>query len=150
MDCGPRCWRYVEKLNGRRATLKHLLELCGTTTDGTYIPNMVVAGEALNYACVVRENMTWRQLQSDLRRGRHVIAVWWSVINAGVPSKPEGHYSVIKAVTRNKVWLYDPEAEDVIILPREMWLSHWWSWEHPPAGERKDYVRTAIVARKKS
>lgn len=144
MDCGPRCWRWIEAQSGRRATLKRLISLCKTDENGTTFADMIAGGRALGYHCTLKQNMTWAGLQHELRKGRYVIPAWWTVLNAGVASKPDGHYSVITKAARGVVTLYDPDADDIISVPREMWWSHWYDFEIID-GVRTDFIRSAVI-----
>ena len=149
MNCGALCLRYIHTEHGKQISLRRSRELCKTTRNGTSIPNLVNALESLGYRNVrVKQNLTWTQLKRLVDSGNDVIVSWISDLPAGnVPAFAEGHYSVARKLTCDAIDLFDPDADQIIRLPKAYFLARFYDFAIDRAGKRTDFLQTAVVAR---
>ena len=145
MLCGPYCIQFIHtQRHKQKLTLARASKLCGTTKNGTGVDGMVEALINLDYTARLKEKMSWSQLRDATRSGADVIVLWWSVLNVGAPSQPDGHWSVALRVRRNEIDLYDPDPAQSITLSRKFFEAHWYDARISP---HKDYINTAVIAR---
>lgn len=150
MVCGAMCLRYVHNQHGHKLSLKRARRLAKTGRHGTYADDLVNALNTLGYKARVKHNLKWHELKRLVDSGADVICSWWSVLDDGKGhfSPPDGHYSVVTRVEQDKIHIFDPDAEEIIALPKEMFLSHWWDYQIGHGG-RKDFIHAAVIARYK-
>lgn len=149
MNCGAWCVRHIHNSHGHRLSLKRARQLARTGRHGTYIPDLMNALVELGYCNVrLKQNLKWHELKNFVDGGNDVIVSWFSDLPSGkTPSLADGHYSVAKKLTKDTISIYDPDAEQVITLPRAFFWSRFYDYELDHAGKRTDFLQAAIVAR---
>lgn len=149
MDCGAICLKYVHASHGKTISLRKARQLCKTTRKGTYVADLMDALHSLKYKNVrLRRMITWNILKQMVSRGNDVFVVWWSDLDSsGVAAPADGHWSVVRKVTKNTITLFDPDPEEEITLPRIAFEARWFDYEKTHAGKRDDFIRAAVIAR---
>jgi len=100
--CGPASLRAVLLYFGVDKTEAEIAKLAGSNPDeGTPPEGLVRAAKALGFNAHTKSGATLDDIREWLGKGTPVIVDWFSV--------DEGHYSVVKSIEDNKVFLMDPE-----------------------------------------
>lgn len=151
MVCGALCVKHIHQGHGKKLSLRKAKEVCKTGRHGTRHVDMMDGLVALGYKNVrCKERIKWGELKRLVDSGADVIVNWLSDLPAGNrPSFTDGHYSVAKKVTKDSIFLYDPDADQVIELPKLFFLARFYDYEIDHAGKRTDYAQSAIIARYK-
>jgi len=149
MLCGALCLQHVHQSHGKKLSLRKARELAKTTRHGTTVTNLMSALEQLGYSHVrLKQRLTWSSLKRLVNGKNDVFVTWLSDLPSGNVAMPaDGHYSVVRKVSRESLVLYDPDFSTEITLPRAFFWSRFYDFEIDRAGKRTDYLQCAIVAR---
>lgn len=149
MNCGALCVQYIHRGHGKKMSLRKAREMCGTNRHGTRHDGLMNGLMDLGYRNVrCKERVTWGELKRLVDSGADVIVNWLSDLPAGSrPAPADGHYSVAKKLTKDTIAIYDPDAEQIITLPKQFFMSRFYDYELDHAGKRTDFLQSAIIAR---
>lgn len=149
MNCGAICLQYVHRSHGKQLSLPKARRLCKTSRKGTYVIDLIDALHTLGYKNPrLRRMMTWQLLKQTVARGNDVFVTWWSDLDSnGAAAPADGHWSVVRKVTKDTITLFDPDPEEEITLPRMAFEARWFDYEKDHAGKRDDFIRAAVIAR---
>lgn len=148
MNCGPVCIQYVLKKHGYNATLEEVVAECQTNRLGTTYANMAKALTDYKFYVTEYRLLTWEWIQSFLDWERDVFISWWSPLDdgAGNPGPPDGHWCVVESLTPESVFLFDPDPETIIEVPKALVWANWYDYEIDAGGNRINYIRSALTA----
>lgn len=119
-ECGNTSLAAVAQFFGRRESPVDFAKLAGTTVDGTDHGNMIAAARAIGGRVFAKSGGTIAELAASIAGGVPPIVGWWSMDEGDRDfdrrwslvrrrRKDCGHYSVVKAVTDERVILMDPQ-----------------------------------------
>ncbi|MEY4723535.1 MAG: hypothetical protein RLZZ324_1048 [Candidatus Parcubacteria bacterium] len=148
--CGAASLKIALAYFGKNVSEKRLARLSGTTpTSGVDHAGLIAAAKKIGATAREKRNASI----ADLRHLVHVkripvIVGWQSPLVPGETMRPDGtepeeHYSVVSAVTRTHVRMYDPNMRSGRrSLPIKIFLKHWWDTGKGP----RDIVRRWMIA----
>ena len=87
-----------------------------------YNDDLVTALKKLGFNVREKKNVTWGQL-SKANVKKNVIVVSW-MLRGYI-----GHFSVVDHVTKNSIYLADPESGETIKLQRLVFMRLWFDYE---------------------
>lgn len=147
MYCGPASLRYFHMKNGKLISMERATKYCSTTKRYGTSPQKLIEGlEKLKYKSEYKERLSWGELQKYFKESEGVFILWWSEFEWDVPTLQDGHWSVVEKVEWDRISLWDPDAEEVIILPRKYFELRW--YDCIGYGQRrKDYLRSIVIVK---
>lgn len=102
--CGPVSLKHAIKILGKRVSLKRLIEMCKTTSNGTSTTNMIHTANKLGLSVLIVEYATLHHLKSALKyRSKELRAVLVSYLydldddDAHTPHPESGHWAVVSS-----------------------------------------------------
>ncbi|MDO8581459.1 MAG: cysteine peptidase family C39 domain-containing protein [bacterium] len=120
--CGPASLKTILDHLGRSREEQELVRLCGTSDHGTEHAGLIVTAQTLGAHIFEKtdgalEEIAWFLVTPKLP----VLVAWWSDYHP--PAGP--HYSVICRMSRNYVFLADPEEKRVRRMRHHSFLTRW-------------------------
>lgn len=116
---GPAVARMVLKHHDTVLSESYLTKLLDTTKDyGTRILRLIMILRNFGLTCKLYKNSTIGQIKQKLPNN-HVI------VNYFLEDRKEGHYALVKKVTKNKIYLIDPRYGSKHFLEIEYFNDHW-------------------------
>lgn len=154
MYCGVYCIQHIQRSEGKRIGKARVAKMAGTNRNGTRSEGMVNALTQLGYRTSFKERLSWGRLKSYVDRGYYVIVAWWSILDYGDKvthaAPADGHWSVVKSMTKDTIVLYDPDVPQLRDLSKAFWMAHWWDYDIDPATkERHSLIQAAVLAKPK-
>ncbi len=117
--CGPAVARMILNHHEIRLSESYLTKLLDTTKNsGTRILRLVMILRNFGLTCKVYKNSTIGQIKQKLA-GNHVI------VNYFLDDWKESHYSIVKKVTKSKIYLIDPRYGSKHHVDIENFNDHW-------------------------
>lgn len=146
--CGPACLRMVLDYFGKPDTEADISDAVGCTPEaGTSPANMARYLRKRGFVARSRSMRNLADIKADIKRGRPSIIAYQAWSGSGVElaaSNDHGHYSIITAVTADRVTLCDPSAKTKRIhLDHETFLARW----HDRCAKGCHYERWALSVR---
>lgn len=100
--CGPASLKMVLAYYGVRKSERALARLSGATrTQGVEAPALAKVARKLGFSALIKDRATLADIKKYLKAGTPVIVDWFS--------HDDGHYSVVVGLTRDTIYLQDPE-----------------------------------------
>lgn len=105
--CGPTALKHALSMFGKRKSLDHLMELCGTNSNGTSTKNMIRAATKLGFSVLAVEYATLHHLQSALKYKpkelRAVLVTYLYDLDEKENLQPEsGHWAAVSSYMASK------------------------------------------------
>lgn len=132
--CFPASAKFILRRFGETRTQEELGIIFGTTKEkGTALAGIERGFAQLGYRAEVREDSRWEDIEKAVEKGWGVIVDWWHDLD----DEPDGHYSVVKEISRNEIVLLDPEIGGKRTLERKDFERKWWDIEENDERERR-------------
>jgi len=117
--CGPAVVRMALNHHNTNLSESYLTKLLDTTKDyGTRITRLVVILRNFGLTCKMYKNSTIGQLKQKLDNNVVIVSYY-------LEEYKEGHYAIVKKVTKNKIYLIDPWYGSKHNLEIEYFVDHW-------------------------
>lgn len=119
--CGPAVARMVLNHHETKLSESYLSKLLDTTKNsGTRISRLIMIFRNFGLTCKMYKNSNIGQLKLKLTNN-HVI------VNYYLDEWKEGHYAIVKKVTKSKIYLIDPWFGSKHYLDIEYFNDHWYN-----------------------
>jgi len=149
-SCGAASLQAVLMYYGDEYMESSLMEMLGTTTNGTNPKDIVRVAEDLGYTAELKENLTIEDLENSVKKGIPVIVdgqAWRDGDDLNLPWSnvwESGHYMVVIGTDKKNVYLEDPSMLGSRgIIPREEFLERWHDYD-----DKKYYNMGIFIAGK--
>ena len=134
--CGPASLEIVLKYYGRQEKQHELKKLLGSTyLNGTMNKDMIRVSRALGFKVKYKINSSMDEIRKLISKGIPPIVSWFT---------PEGgsHYSVVKGVDKNSIFIADPELNKTRKFKIEDFEDRW----HNVDWDSMTYVKKLFVS----
>ena len=119
--CGPASLKILLSYYGVDKSEKQLAKLCKTKKDlGTSGENIKSAAEKLGFKVKIKDNSSFKDIESWLKMGAPVIVDWFT---------NDGHYSVAAGLDDKFIYLQDPELGRMRKLERKNFMTVWFDFK---------------------
>ena len=120
MDCGPSCLRMIAAHHGRQYTLEYLRDLCAIGKGGVSLRGISEGGETIGMRTLAA-SLPFKTLRDEVPLP---CIVHWD----------QNHFVVVYKITRNKVYVADPE-NGLLTYDHKEFLNGWIPHEQNPTDE---------------
>ncbi len=146
--CGPAALSYAAAQQGVYVKQSSLAKFTGTTIrNGVEIKDLMKGARRLGFKLKTirgkKPSYSLSYLNKEVKKGNSVVVDWL----LGNDITEDGHYSVFKGTTTNKVKLWDPSPGKMKVLNKENFIKRW--KDQTISGKSKDY-RWAMILRKEA
>ncbi|HPW34662.1 MAG TPA: C39 family peptidase [Candidatus Paceibacterota bacterium] len=131
-SCGPTCLRIILEYWGIKVSEMELIKRCKTIPGfGSKTKDIVKAAEYYGMKGFYKNFSSFSEIKKWLDKKIPVIVDWFS----GGPEKesakyaPDGHYSVVVGLDKNKIYLAETETGKIYSLKRSAFLRVWFDFE---------------------
>lgn len=132
---GPAVARIILNHHEIRLSESYLSKLLDTTKNsGTKMLRIVMILRNFGLTCNIYKNSNAGQIKQKLQNNL-------VIVNYFLDDTKEGHYAIVKKVTKNKIYLIDPWFGSKYFLELEYFNDHW----HNPS---KTLKKSMIVVKK--
>jgi len=136
--CGPASLKIVLDYYGIEKSEKELAVLCKIKKNlGTDDKGIKSAAEKLGFKVKIKNNSSYKDIQSWLNKGVPVIVNWFTKGRSDYSESEtaDGHYSVVAGLDDNFIYLQDPEIGKMRKIKRYDFMRVWFDF-------RGDYIKT--------
>lgn len=129
--CGPATLKIVFSYYGIDKSEKELAKISGWDKDlGIDDKAIKKAAEQLGFKIKIKNNSTFKDIESWLKKGVPVIVNWFTRGRSDYSDSavPDGHYSVVAGLDDKFIYLQDPEIGKIRKLDKEDFLTVWFDF----------------------
>lgn len=129
--CGPAVLKIVFGYYGINRSEEELAKISEWDKDlGIDDKSIKKTGEQLGFKVIIKNNSTFEDIESWLKKGIPVIVNWFTrgrsdYLDSAVP---DGHYSVVAGLDDRFIYLQDPEIGKIRKLDKEDFLAVWFDF----------------------
>ena len=129
--CGPAALKIVFGYYGINRSEEELAKISEWDKDlGIDDKSIKKTGEQLGFKVKIKNNSTFENIESWLKKGIPVIVNWFTrgrsdYLDSAVP---DGHYSVVAGLDDRFIYLQDPEIGKIRKLDKEDFLAVWFDF----------------------
>ena len=129
--CGPASLKTILDYYGINKTEEELAKLTGKDDSGVDDIRLVKAATYLGFNTEVKNESTFADIESWLKKGVPVIVDWFTRGRADYPSSEvaDGHYSVAVGLDEEYIYLQDPEIGEMRKILRDDFLKVWFDFK---------------------
>lgn len=134
--CGPSALKTALKVVGIKKSLKNLIDLCNTNSNGTSTKNMVRAIKRLGLSCLVMEHTTLRHLLSALKYSHNapratLVSYLYDVNDKDEPHPESGHWATVSSYlsSKSRIVLLDSSTGSRKSYGWEDFRDRWWDYD---------------------
>ncbi|MFH1193038.1 MAG: cysteine peptidase family C39 domain-containing protein [Candidatus Jorgensenbacteria bacterium] len=119
--CGPASLKMVLAYYGLKKSERELARLSGATrSQGVEAPALLRVARKLGFKAHIKDRATLADIKKLLWRGVPVIVDWFS--------KDDGHFSVVVGLTRDAIYLQDPEIKRIRRMDIKIFKRVWFDF----------------------
>ncbi len=119
--CGPVSLKMVLAYYGLRKSERELARLAGATrSQGVEAPALEKVARRLGFAARIKDRATLADIKKYLNKGIPVIVDWFS--------HDDGHYSVVVGLTKDTIYLQDPEIGRIRTMDTKIFKRVWFDF----------------------
>ncbi|MHC9540555.1 MAG: cysteine peptidase family C39 domain-containing protein [Vulcanimicrobiota bacterium] len=151
-SCGASAFQAVLMYYGEEYMESTLMNMLGTTTNGTTPKDIVRVANDLGYNAELKENLTIEDLEASVKKGVPVIVDGQAWRDGEDLDKPwgnvweSGHYMVVIGTDKKNVYLEDPSLlGSKGVIPREEFMERWHDYD-----DKKYYQMGIFITGKKA
>ncbi|MGV8123311.1 MAG: cysteine peptidase family C39 domain-containing protein [Candidatus Xenobiia bacterium LiM19] len=151
-SCGASAFQAVLMYYGEEYMESSLMNMLGTTTNGTNPKDIVRVANDLGYNAELKENLTIEDLEASVKKGVPVIVDGQAWRDGEDLDKPwgnvweSGHYMVVIGTDKKNVYLEDPSLlGSKGVIPREEFVERWHDYD-----DKKYYQMGIFITGKKA
>lgn len=129
--CGPASLKIVLSYYGKESSEKELAELCKTNKDlGTDDQGIKNAAESLGFKVFIKNNCYLNDIEEWLQKEVPVIVNWFTRGRKDYTDEEvaDGHYSVVRGIDDEYIYLQDPEIGKTRKLNKEDFMTVWFDF----------------------
>lgn len=129
--CGPASLKIFLKYYGVDKSEDELAMLCKVKKGlGTNDRSIKSAAEKLGFKVKIKNNSSFKDIESWLRKGVPVIVDWFTRgrMDYGDSDVADGHYSVVMGLDDKFIYLQDPEIGKMRKIEREDFMTVWFDF----------------------
>lgn len=129
--CGPATLKILLKYYGIEKSEKELADMTGWDEDlGVDDKGIKQAAETLGFKVKIKNNSSFKDIESWLRKGVPVIVDWFTRgrTDYGDSDVADGHYSVVMGLDDKFIYLQDPEIGKMRKIEREDFMTVWFDF----------------------
>ena len=130
--CGPASLKIVLGFYGAEKAEKELAKLCGVKKGiGTDDKGIKKAAEKLGFRVKIKNNSSFKDIESWLKKGVPVIVNWFTRGRNDYPESEtaDGHYSVVAGLDKGFIYLQDPEIGKIRKIKRNDFMRVWFDFK---------------------
>lgn len=136
--CGPACLKIVLEYYGMHKSEKELARLVGSTAaKGVSAEHMARAIKKLNMQAEIKDYSTLTQVASLLKRNIPIIVDWFS--------QTDGHYSVVVGLSRENIYIQDPELGYLRTMKRQAFMTLWFDFDGKIITRKEDMIIRRMI-----
>ena len=137
--CGPASLKIVLEYYGIHKSEKELSRLVGSTTAmGVSAENIARAAKKLKMNAIIKDYSNLADIASYLNRGILVIVDWFS--------QTDGHYSVVVGLSKENIYIQDPELGFLRTMKRHAFMTLWFDFEGKYMVRKEDIIIRRMIA----
>ena len=129
--CGPASLKILLSYYGVEKTERKLGKMAGWNKDsGVDDKGIKSAAEQLGFKVTIKNNGSFKNIESWLRKGVPVIINWFTRGRTDYTDEAvaDGHYSVVAGLDDKFIYLQDPEIGKMRKLEREDFMTVWFDF----------------------
>lgn len=149
--CGPATLKILFSYYGIDKTEKELAKISGwNKVLGIDDRGMKKAAEKLGFKVEIKNNSSYKDIQSWLKKGVPVIVNWFTRGRSDYPESEtaDGHYSVVAGLDNKFIYLQDPEVGKMRKIKRYDFMRVWFDFKGDYIKPNELIVRQIIVIHK--
>jgi len=146
--CGPASLKIVLTYYGVEKSEKDLAKLCGTKKDlGTDDQGIRKAAEFLGFKVKIKNDSNFKDIEKWLDKKVPVIVNWFTRGRTDYTNEDvaDGHYSVVKGLDDNYIYLQDPETGGARKLEKEDFMTVWFDFTGKYIDPKELIIRQIIA-----
>jgi len=139
--CGPAALKIVLEFFGKKISETKLAKMAGATAKkGTGVAGLIKTARKLGFEVWSKQNSSLAEAAKFLKLGLPIIIHWFP--------EDDGHYSVICGMTKNKIFIADPQFGKIKTISKREFLRRWFDYKIK-SGQPKGR-RWLMIVKKKS
>ncbi|OGF26475.1 hypothetical protein A2477_02320 [Candidatus Falkowbacteria bacterium RIFOXYC2_FULL_47_12] len=149
--CGPATLKILFSYYGIEKTEKELAKISGwDKVLGIDDRGMKKAAEKLGFKVKIKNNSSYQEMQSWLKKGTPVIVDWFTRGRNDYPESEtaDGHYSVVAGLDNKFIYLQDPEIGKMRKIKRYDFMRVWFDFTGDYIKSGELIIRQIIVIHK--
>lgn len=121
--CGPTSIKMAANYFGVPLSMKKIAEVSGyKKRGGMYNKDLVETFQKLGFKAEEKNTVTWEELQASNTKDKVIVVSW--MLKGYI-----GHFSVVEKVTKDHIFLAEPDAGKIIKLQKIIFMRLWLDYE---------------------
>lgn len=133
LTCGPTSLKTALEIIGIRKSLKSLIPLCKTNSNGVSVPNLIRAANKCGVYVMSVKGADLRHVKSALKTSRHVnrATIVDYLYQGEEPVEDTGHYATVSSFSKpkNRLVLFDSSIGRKKSYSWPKFLENWYDYE---------------------